>query len=109
MSDPIQPLTPAEASQTDANVEKENYIERLPRALDVFLNEATGGQMDETISSRMARWDTEETGIRHEVGKVVSEGLDLLQTDHGAKAEEADKKRAEDVVATENATGDIPK
>lgn len=109
MSDPIQPLTPAQAAETDADVEKENFIERLPRALDIFLNEATGGQMDETISSRMARWDTEETGIKHEVGKVISAGLDLLEADHGAKAEEADKKRAEDVIAIENATGDIPK
>lgn len=105
----ITPLTPAEEAQQKKQVTEEPYLERVAVAIDDLANVVTDGLPDETISSRMARWDTEDTGIRHEVGEVVSEGLDLLQPDHGVKAEAGDEQRAETVIAAEEKTDDLPK
>lgn len=102
MTDPITPLTPEQVAAQEAKTAKEGYFKKDLIGLDQFVNVETGGNPDETISSRMARWDTESTGARHEIGKIISEGLDLFQADHGAKAEAGDLERSEAVRSIEN-------
>lgn len=108
MNDPIQPLDPEQVQQAEKSAQNEGYVQRELVALDTFANVTADGLPDETISSRMARWDTEDTGLKHEAGKIVSEGLDLFQKNHGAKAEAGDLGRAEEVEKTETSTKTIP-
>lgn len=101
MNNPITPLTPEQITEQEAKVSKEGYIQKDLVGLDQFANVLLGGSPDETISSRVARWDTEDKGIKHEVGKIVSKGLDLFQPDHGAKAEAGDLERSNAIQAIE--------
>lgn len=101
MNNPITPLTSEQIAEQEAKVSKERYIQKDLVGLDQFANVLLGGSPDETISSRAARWDIEDKGIKHEVGKIVSEGLDLFQSDHGAKAEAGDLERSETVRSIE--------
>lgn len=107
MSDPIQPLTPAEEQAALDQAAHESTFHRDAVAVDVCANVLLGGNPDETISSRMARWDTQDGGVRHEVGRVISEGLDLIEHNHGAKAEAADLERAQAVERIESTTGTL--
>lgn len=102
-----QPVTKLDASQiqlTDQQVRQEKYLARLPRALDIFIAELCGGPMDDTISSDMAHWATEKPvgSLEHHIGSLICKGLNSIESDHGAKAEEADKERASDEVTREN-------
>lgn len=106
--DPVQPLTPEQQASAQAFTAHEGWTRRALVALDIFVNVLTGGHEDETISSRMARWDKEPAGVKHDVGKLISEGLDLLQKNHGAGAEAGDLERAEEVVKIEESTGNLP-
>ena len=108
MSDPIQPLTPQQQTDAQASVAHEGYIRRVLVALDIFANVLSDGHEDETISARMARWDKEPTGVRHDVGQLISEGLALIQPNHGALAEAGDLERAEEVIRMEESTGNLP-
>lgn len=108
MDDPIQPLTPQQQADAQAAVSHENYIRRVLVALDIFVNVIGDGHEDETISSRMARWDREPVGLRHEVGKLISEGLCLIQPNHGARAEAGDLERAKECVQIEESAGNLP-
>ena len=101
MSLPITPLTPAQISTQEISASKEGYVKRDLVGFDQFVNVLTDGDPDETISSRMARWATEDSGLKHDLGSAVSKGLDLFQKDHGAKAEAGDLERAQTVVTTE--------
>lgn len=101
MSNGITPLTPAQEQVAEQQTAHEGYFRKDLIGLDQFANVITGGNPDETISSRMARWDTEDRGVKHEVGEVVSKGLDLFQKDHGAEAESGDLERAQNVVNIE--------
>jgi hypothetical protein len=106
--DPITPLTPAEAKQAEQDTAHESYVRKDLIAVDICANELLGGQMDETISSRMARWDVEDTGVKHEVGKLISKGLDLFQKDHGSQAVAGDLERAKEVEKVEESSGLAP-
>lgn len=102
MSNPVQPLPPAEF-QAAFDPDK-NYFRRAAVSLDDMVNALLDGNNDETISSRMARWATEHGGWKRDVGAAVCRGLNILSADHGAKAEAADLGRAELIVKTEEAT-----
>lgn len=107
----LTPLDPAKAARTDAEVDHQGYIARLPRAIDIFANELFGGQMDETISSRMARWATEEPAgsAKHDVGSLICHALNVVDKNHGASAEEADKERAANEVTVEEQAQEVLK
>lgn len=108
MGDPITPLTVQQQADAQASTAHEDYIRRTLVALDIFNNVLAGGHEDETISSRMARWDKEPAGVRHNVGKLISEGLGLIQKDHGSQAEAGDLERAQEVIRIEVSTGNLP-
>jgi hypothetical protein len=103
MSDGIAPLTPEQTAQQEAQAAKEGYIHKDLVGLDQFANVLSGGNPDETISSRLAR--SAEEG--HEVGKIGSEVLDKFQTNHGPKAQAGDIERAERVEKLEENSGGI--
>lgn len=106
--DPIQPIDPAKEARSEEEATHHGFVMRNLVELDTAVNVLTGGLPDETISSRMARWDTEDKGIKHEVGKVVSAGLDLFDKDHGAAAEAGDLGRAKEIEQVEESTGTLP-
>lgn len=101
MSSPIQPLSPAQLAEQEADAVRQGYVHRDLVAFDELINVLLDGSPDETISSRMARWATEDAGLKREIGTAVSAGLDKLEPDHGAKAEAADLARAQAVAAIE--------
>lgn len=102
MTDPITPLTPEETAAAEQRALHEGFLHRLLGAADVFLNVASGGKPDMTISTRAA------LAAQHgsEVGRVLSEFLNEFQPDHGAKAAAGDQARADAEEAAE-ATGII--
>jgi hypothetical protein len=101
MTDPITPLTPAEVALQEQQAAHEDFVRRVAVATDVLINVFTGGDPDETISSRAAR--ASQKGSRW--GIEMSKFLDLFQKDHGAKAQAGDLQRAEAVAALEKNPG----
>ena len=103
MSDGITPLTPVQVAAQEARTAHENLIQRDLVAIDQLANVVTGGLPDETISSRLAR-----AAEKHElVGEIGSKALDLVQADHGAKAQAGDLERAGAVARAEEASGGL--
>ena len=100
---PIVPLTPAQVAAQERQAAQEPYLKRDAVGFDQLVNVLTDGNPDETISSRMARWATEGTGLKRDIGVAVSKALNLAQPDHGAKAEAGDLERAQKVVSIERA------
>ena len=93
---PITPLSPTQEATQEEQAERENYIERAPVAIDEAAAEILfDAPPDETISTEAAIASVEDHGFKKEVGKIVSDGLDLFQKDHGAKAAAGDLARAE--------------
>lgn len=76
------------------------YLHNDAVAVDQTLNVFGGGHPDETISSRSQR----AADAGNPVGKVISEGLDLIQKDHGHLAEQGDRRRAEKILEIEPTT-----
>lgn len=97
----LTPLSPSKLARTDYEAAHTGYFGRLARAFDVFCNVIFGGLQDETISARMGRWATEDTGVRKWIGTLLAKGLNVVDADHCAAAEESDKERAEVVISTE--------
>lgn len=106
--DPVQPLTPAKQTASEQYSQHLGYLSRLGTGFDVFLNEITGGNNDETLSSRMARWDRRPSGFRHRLGRLICKGLNLHEKNHGAIAEADDLGRAKKVEEIECRTGNLP-
>lgn len=104
MSNPVQPLPPSEYQKELGKAKSEGYVHRSLVGFDDFVNVLLDGSPDETISSRCARWDTEDTGLKKAIGSAVCRALNLVNKDHGAKAEAADLGRARQVVKIEEAT-----
>jgi hypothetical protein len=90
VTDPITPLTPEQAAQNAEETQQEGYVHRVLVGIDQAANVIL------------------DTGIKHEVGKAISAGLDLFQKDHGAGAIEGDLTRAQDVEGIEQASGVVP-
>jgi hypothetical protein len=103
MTDPITPLTPAETAAAEASTAKEGYLHRALVGLDIFANVITGGNPDETISSRSAR--AAEKG--HKWGIAMSRFLNLFQRNHGPQAQAGDVERAKAVETLEEQSGAI--
>jgi hypothetical protein len=99
------PLTPPQVEAAEQRAVGETYPHKVLVALDQDVNVDTGGLPDETISSRVRRisdahpcwcWNP---GVW--LAKAMNAGLNLIEKNHGAKAQSGDLQRAETVVATE--------
>ena len=66
------------------------YIHKVLVALDQFANTVTGGEDDDTISSRSAR--AEKAGLLW--GRAMCKFLSLFNKDHCTKALAGDARRA---------------
>lgn len=83
----------------------QTYLRRLPTALDLFLNALFGGQLGETLSSRIAKGAIAGNWF----AKLWVKILDLFQAQHELKAPEGDEIRSMEVVEDlEKATGVTP-
>jgi hypothetical protein len=80
------------------------YFHNDAVAVDQAINVFGGGKPGETISSRSQR--AADRG--NVLGEIISDGLDVIQADHGHKAMRGDLRRAQDVEATEKAALEPP-
>lgn len=81
----------------EAKTAREGYLHRSLVGLDQFVNVLTGGNPDETISSRSQR-----AAARGDlVGKFMTWWLSKLQSQHGLKAEAGDLERATSIADLE--------
>lgn len=90
-----QPLTDAQIAQAQLNAAHHNYLERVMTGVDDFLNSATGGPLDDTISARAAR----AAAKGNEFAKLLNWGLGEIQKNHGPLANAGDLERAQEEVA----------
>jgi len=86
------------------------YWQRLLIGFDIFANVLLGGQLDETISSRVQRMSTAHHGWARVwrwplllLAKLVLGALDWIQPGHGVIAEIDDAARAQALVRLERA------
>lgn len=100
----VDPITPAELQQYSLDALHESWFHKDAVAFDDMVNVFAGGNPDETISSRMARWATEDGGFKKSFGTAVVKALDKVQANHGAKAIVSDEVRAEAVTKIEQST-----
>jgi hypothetical protein len=91
------PLTPGQIVFNEQQAAHEAYLHRLAVGFDQFMNVATDGLPDETISSRAQRLSSQG----NEFAMLLTRALDELQPSHGRTAEAGDLERAQAVVATE--------
>lgn len=91
-------LSPRQIERQEQETAREGYVHRVLVALDQFANVISGGDPDETISSRSAR--AAERGDW--LGKFLCWWLDKLQSNHGEKAECGDLERAKIVEQIES-------
>lgn len=83
---------------------KEGYLHRVLVAFDQFWNVVLGGNPDETISSRAARWATRRQRglwLWRIVARAMVAWLDFIQPGHDVGARAGDLVRAEEVAQTE--------
>jgi len=86
---------------------KYNYYDRVVRALDMFVNVVFGGELDDTVSGRTARW-------RNSNGSwwpcLCCKLFNVLfrETDHCTEALMADTARAELEIARDEGSLDKP-
>jgi hypothetical protein len=106
---PITPLDATQAAIEEAQASHENYIQRLPVAVDIAVSEITGGPQDETISTRLAIDAVDGHGLSRIIGKEGSEFLDHFAKDHGADAACGDLERSEAEEKIVEGSGIIPK
>jgi hypothetical protein len=99
------PLTPQQVQTAEQRAAGESYPHKVLVALDQDVNVDTGGLPDETISSRVRRISDAHPRWGWNPGvwlaKALNAGLNVIQKNHGAKAEAGDLERAETVAATE--------
>lgn len=103
---PDTPLTPEQIAEAQYNASKDGYLHRDLVALDQDINVDAGGLPDETISSRVRRVSDAHPEYRGWnpgvwLAKALNAGLNLIQANHGAKAQAGDLERADEVQATE--------
>lgn len=86
------------------------YWLRCLVGFDIFVNLLTGGNFDETISSRVQRASSAHHSWRDAwkwpgilIAKLLLGGLDWIQRGHGVLAEAGDLARAQMLANTESA------
>jgi hypothetical protein len=100
----VTPLTPEQQAVVDAECAVYPWWRRVLIALDQFINVAVfGGLIGETISAHAGR-----LAVRNVWWAVwLCDALDLLESDHGAKACCGDLYRALLVVQAEESSGNL--
>jgi len=105
MSEPIYPLTPEQAAIAQAHALKEGYIYRLAKGLDEFGNVVTGGNLGQSLSSRIGL----DASKGDEGAILLAQALNItFSPDHVVKAEAADLAQAEKVEEVEESSTDLP-
>lgn len=100
----LTPLTAAQASAVAKQALREGYWYRLLKGLDEYGNVITGGDLGQSISSRVGL-----DAAKGDKGAIAMvEFLNLFEKDHSVKAEAADEAQAEEVVQAEQASPDLP-
>jgi len=97
MTDSNAPLTSEQIKQAELNATHHSYLARVLVGFDEWINVDTGGTLDETISARAQRL----SDAGNEFAKLLTHGLDLLQKQHGRKAEAGQLAQAEAVEQVE--------
>lgn len=90
-------VTEAEVIAWATKAAGHNYFQRLLCGFDMFLNVIFGGNLDETISSRVHRWmvsKNPEFFLWRWTATWIIWLCDLVQTAHGVKANAGDMIRA---------------
>lgn len=104
--DIVSPTEGVDVTAQEKQAAHESYFHRDAVALDQDINVDTGGQLDETISSRVRRVSNAHPKWGWNPGvwlaKTLNAGLNLLQKNHGAKAQAGDLERAQAVEKTED-------
>ena len=102
----VTPLTQEQMQAAEDHALKEGYLYRLAKGIDEFGNVATGGNLGQSLSSRIGL-----DAAKGEKGAILlAKVLDItFSPDHPVKAEAADLAQAEKVVQVEEASPDLPK
>jgi hypothetical protein len=102
------PLTPTQIQSNAEQVDNEGYLRVVLVGFDQMWNTIIGGMPDETISAHVRRI-TDDPNAKHKLlAKVLNHMLNVIQPNHGARAEVGDLTRAENVLKTEQAALNIP-
>jgi len=104
MTDPLVPLTPGQEQLAEAHALKEGYLYRLIKAQDEDLNVITGGNLGQSLSSRIGL--DAAKGDRGAI--LLADALNKIEANHSVLAEAADEAQAEKVVQAEQASPDLP-
>ncbi|MGH9687745.1 MAG: hypothetical protein ACRD5K_11705 [Candidatus Acidiferrales bacterium] len=104
-------LTPAQIRHAEKNAASESFAHKALVGLDQDVNVDTGGLPDETISSRVRRISDAHPRWGWNPGvwlaKIINAGLNVLQQNHGARAQAGDLERATAVEEIERRSLDI--
>jgi hypothetical protein len=105
MSTGTQPLTPSQEAIAAAKALQEDYLYRVIKGSDEFVNVLTGGNLGQSLSSRIGL-----DAAKGDPGAVLlAKALDLIEANHAVKAEAADEAQAEKVVQAEQSSPDLPR
>ncbi len=110
----LTPLSNPDAQQVatwGVTAMQHGYFQRVLCAVDQFLNVLTGGNLDETMSARSARyWRTQQGAwvVWRKFGEFMCWWLDIIQSLHDIKAEAGDLARAEAIVNLERSALGLP-
>jgi len=105
-------LTPAQIERAEENAANEGFLHRVAVAADQDVNVDLGGLPDETISSRVRRISDAHPRWSWNPGvwlaKSLNAGLNIVQRNHGQKAQSGDLERSLKVASTESRSLGIP-
>lgn len=106
MSNPVQPLSPAQTALARMHAERENFFFRALREIDVMLNVDTDGLPGQTLSARWAGWavqtpSNELERAQKNFGVFACHALNIAQPDHGALAVAGDEAHGEKLAEAE--------
>jgi len=101
----VSPLTPTELAKQEQEAQHPSYPHRVIKGLDEEVNVLTGGNLGQSISSRVGL----DAAQGDKPAEVFAKVLDVFESDHSVKAEIADEIEAEKVVTAEESSPDLPK
>lgn len=101
------PLTPDQIAAAELKASQEGYIHRTLVGFDQFVGSLIGIQNDQTISSATAIAAHKHVWYRA-FAVALNDSLNLIQANHGEKAQAGDIERAKKVIATDSAALGVP-
>lgn len=103
MSTGVNPLSPIQIAAQQQSAAHIGYLHKLIKGFDELGNVATGGNLGQSLSSRIGL-----DAAKGDLGAIeLAKLLDLFEADHCVKAEVADETQAEIVVKAEQASPDL--